>query len=94
MVRKSVYEQTRQVVTEKWKEEQEELKITDEEMPLQEIVGKNGTASESASKICSSCDENSVAEYYCKECEEMLCDACHNAHLRVKITRSHIQIPL
>ena len=93
-MRKSVYEQTRQVVTEKWKDEQEELKITDEEIPLQEIVDKYGTSNESASKICSSCDENLIAEYYCKECDEMLFDACHNAHLRVKITRSHIQTPL
>ena len=94
MVRKSVYEQTRQVVTEKWKDEQKELKITDEEIPLQEIVDKNGTSIESASKICSSCDGKLIAEYYCKECDEMLCDACHNAHLRVKVTRSHIQTPL
>ena len=94
MVRKSVYEQTRQVVTEKWKDEQEELKITNKEIPLQEIVDKKGTASESASKICSSCEENLIVEYYCKQCDEMLCDACHYAHLRVKVTRSHIQTPL
>ena len=45
-------------------------------------------------KICSRCEDNTEANFSCKECQETLCDPCHKAHLKVKLTRNHTIIPL
>ena len=41
------------------------------------------------STICSSCDDNNEAKFSCKECEDTLCNLCHDAHLIVKLTHNH-----
>ena len=46
------------------------------------------------STICSSCDDNNVAKFNCKECQDTLCNLCHDAHLKVKLTRNHTITPL
>ena len=46
------------------------------------------------STICSSCDDNNEAKFKCKECEDTLCNLCHDAHLIVKLTRNHTIIAL
>ena len=43
---------------------------------------------------CSVCDDYSVALYFCKECDDKLCDECYLAHKKVKITRTHKLISL
>ena len=40
--------------------------------------------------LCTSCDDDSKASSYCMNCNEWLCDACVNAHQRVKMTKDHI----
>lgn len=42
---------------------------------------------------CTSCDDKSIASSYCLNCNEWLCDACVNAHQRVKVTKDHIIQP-
>lgn len=43
---------------------------------------------------CTACDDKNVAEWFCKDCEENICEPCHKAHLRVKFTRNHSLDPL
>ncbi|XP_018080126.1 tripartite motif containing 28 L homeolog isoform X2 [Xenopus laevis] len=38
---------------------------------------------------CTSCDDNTVANSYCVECTEWLCETCVEAHQRVKYTKDH-----
>ncbi|XP_043914887.1 transcription intermediary factor 1-beta isoform X1 [Protopterus annectens] len=38
---------------------------------------------------CTSCEDNATATSYCVECLEWLCDACVEAHQRVKFTKDH-----
>ncbi|XP_053308226.1 transcription intermediary factor 1-beta-like [Spea bombifrons] len=38
---------------------------------------------------CTSCDDNAVANSYCVECAEWLCETCVDAHQRVKYTKDH-----
>ena len=45
-------------------------------------------------QICSSCEDNSEAKFRCEECQDTLCNICHDAHLKVKLTRNHTIIPL
>ena len=45
-------------------------------------------------KNCSSCEDNSEAKFRCEECQDTLCNTCHDAHLKVKLTRNHTIIPL
>lgn len=40
-------------------------------------------------KVCTSCEDDSCAGSYCTNCREWLCDACVQAHQRVKVTRDH-----
>ena len=45
--------------------------------------------------IVCDCNDISVATFFfCKECDEALCDECSNAHKIVKLTRSHKLIDL
>lgn len=41
-------------------------------------------------KVCTSCEDESAASSYCTNCREWLCDACVQAHQRVKVTRDHV----
>lgn len=40
-------------------------------------------------KICTGCEDNITATYFCMECAEWLCDQCEQAHKRVKVTKDH-----
>ncbi|XP_018083505.1 transcription intermediary factor 1-beta isoform X2 [Xenopus laevis] len=40
-------------------------------------------------QTCTSCDDNTVANSYCVECTEWLCETCVEAHQRVKYTKDH-----
>ncbi|BES91240.1 NHL repeat [Nesidiocoris tenuis] len=44
--------------------------------------------------VCHSCDECSKATSKCKDCDELLCDRCVRAHIRVKLTKDHFIVPL
>ena len=39
--------------------------------------------------MCQSCEENSLANSKCEECDEYLCNDCVRAHQRVKMTKDH-----
>ena len=39
--------------------------------------------------VCPNCDDNSLGSYYCKTCDEKLCDRCYKTHSKLKITRDH-----
>ncbi|KAF4522049.1 hypothetical protein B566_EDAN004031 [Ephemera danica] len=43
---------------------------------------------------CNSCEDGGVAQYRCRECNEVLCDHCLQAHQRVRITKDHFIIRL
>ncbi|XP_018432333.1 PREDICTED: transcription intermediary factor 1-beta, partial [Nanorana parkeri] len=38
---------------------------------------------------CTSCEDNAIANSYCVECTEWLCETCVEAHQRVKYTKDH-----
>ena len=40
-------------------------------------------------QVCPNCDDNSLGSYYCKTCDEKLCDRCYKTHSKLKITRDH-----
>ena len=44
---------------------------------------------ESNTKLCSCCEDNFVAAYYCQECEDDICESCYQAHKIVKVTQNH-----
>ena len=50
--------------------------------------------SEDTATTCANCDEKARATGKCEECAEILCDACSEAHRRVRVTRkpSHYSI--
>ena len=37
------------------------------------------TLNESNTKLCSCCEDNFVAAYYCQECEDDDCESCYQA---------------
>ena len=39
--------------------------------------------------VCTNCDDNAAVTAWCQDCEEWLCDACIQAHHRVRITKDH-----
>lgn len=43
--------------------------------------------------LCTACEENQEAGFYCLQCEEWLCDSCVDAHKRVRITKDHTISP-
>ena len=55
--------------------------------------GMNTTTDLEEDHQCTSCDDRSAASSYCLNCNEWLCDACINAHQRVKMTKDHIIQP-
>ncbi|XP_033127238.1 E3 ubiquitin-protein ligase TRIM33-like [Anneissia japonica] len=40
--------------------------------------------------LCTSCEDRADASSYCQDCQEWLCDACVQAHYRVRVTKDHI----
>lgn len=44
--------------------------------------------------LCLNCDEVAQATSRCKDCNELLCNTCVRAHIRVKLTKDHCIIPL
>ncbi|XP_078661847.1 E3 ubiquitin-protein ligase TRIM33-like [Branchiostoma floridae x Branchiostoma belcheri] len=38
---------------------------------------------------CTSCEENAPATAFCEDCSDWLCEACVQAHGRVKVTKEH-----
>ena len=51
-------------------------------------------------QICESCDDNvdklhatPIAKWYCRECDQKICNLCKDAHLKIKMIRSHIICP-
>jgi hypothetical protein len=49
---------------------------------------------QAASHMCTGCDENILANFYCNECTEWLCEPCAQAHRRVKVTKDHTVEPI
>ncbi|CAG5133116.1 unnamed protein product [Candidula unifasciata] len=43
--------------------------------------------------LCTACEENQEAGFYCLQCEEWLCDSCVDAHKRVRVTKDHVISP-
>ena len=50
---------------------------------------KKNSLDESNTKLCSCCEDNSVAAYYCEDCKDELCQSCFQAQKIVKIARNH-----
>lgn len=51
-------------------------------------------------KSCESCEENPStlyepphAKWFCKDCDQHICDMCKNAHSKIKIVRTHMILP-
>ena len=70
-------------------EQNDPLQNSNEEEHDKNPHGNTQVTKESEIKICSACDDNSVASYDCKECQDILCDMCFQAHRIVKLTRNH-----
>ncbi|XP_072890043.1 transcription intermediary factor 1-beta-like isoform X5 [Hemitrygon akajei] len=47
------------------------------------------SSNKKVSQVCTSCEDNAVSSSFCVECAEWLCDACVEAHQRVKFTKDH-----
>lgn len=54
-----------------------------------EAVSKPSGESETELHVCTSCEDNSSSTSYCLNCTEWLCDACVQAHQRVRVTKDH-----
>jgi len=54
----------------------------------------NSDGGQTAVHMCTGCDENVAACYYCTECTEWLCEPCAQAHRRVKVTKDHTVEPI
>lgn len=57
---------------------------------IESTPSKGKVAKEKEDHQCTSCEDGSNASSYCMNCNEWLCDACVNAHQRVKVTKDHI----
>ena len=44
--------------------------------------------------ICTSCEHNQLGEFKYKECDDILCQKCHKAHSRLKVTHTHVVTPI
>ena len=44
--------------------------------------------------ICTSCERNQLGAFKCKECDDILCQKCHKAHSRLKVTRTLVVTPI
>ena len=57
---------------------------------LLENVGKITRTEDILDRVCTSCEDNSPATSYCLNCTDWLCDACVQAHQRVRVTKDHL----
>ena len=54
------------------------------------VISKSGLNESNLDQIkCTACDDKSVADWSCKECNEKLCDLCYKAQKQVKLTQNH-----
>ena len=49
---------------------------------------------ESAIRICTGCENDLSASYYCIKCSENICEHCFDAHKKVKLTKNYTLNPL
>uniref|UniRef100_A0A4W3KFC2 B box-type domain-containing protein n=1 Tax=Callorhinchus milii TaxID=7868 RepID=A0A4W3KFC2_CALMI len=56
---------------------------------MRDGVELDSASNNKASQVCTSCEDNAMASSFCVECVEWLCDACVEAHQRVKFTKDH-----
>ena len=54
-----------------------------------EAVAKPSGEGETELHVCTSCDDHSSSTSYCLNCTEWLCEACVQAHQRVRVTKDH-----
>lgn len=58
-------------------------------VPSLPLAASHNSSNSDDTKICTGCEENVAATFYCVECTEWLCDQCEQAHRRVKVTKDH-----
>lgn len=54
-----------------------------------EAVSKPSGEGDTELHLCTCCEDNSSSTSYCLNCTEWLCDACVQAHQRVRVTKDH-----
>lgn len=54
-----------------------------------ESLSKVSRKKETSERVCTSCEDKSPATSYCLDCTDWLCDACVQAHQRVRVTKDH-----
>lgn len=54
-----------------------------------ESLTKQTRKKENTERVCTSCEDKSPATSYCLDCTDWLCDACVQAHQRVRVTKDH-----
>lgn len=54
-----------------------------------ESLSKLTRKKENNERVCTSCEDKSPATSYCLDCTDWLCDACVQAHQRVRVTKDH-----
>jgi len=54
-----------------------------------ESLTKQTLKKENTERVCTSCEDKSPATSYCLDCTDWLCDACVQAHQRVRVTKDH-----
>lgn len=50
----------------------------------------DGAKNENEDLICSVCEDENEAEYFCEHCSDLLCEECVDAHKVVKYTKEHV----
>uniref|UniRef100_A0A1B6CSV8 E3 ubiquitin-protein ligase TRIM71 n=2 Tax=Clastoptera arizonana TaxID=38151 RepID=A0A1B6CSV8_9HEMI len=60
--------------------------LDQEDFLINELLGEKNEHSPS---LCRGCDEGTVVTSKCRDCNEVLCDNCVRAHLRVRLTKDH-----
>lgn len=60
--------------------------LDQEDVFLTELLGEKNDC---LRYICRGCDEGTVVTSRCRDCNEVLCDNCVRAHLRVRLTKDH-----
>ena len=76
---------------------QHAITLSEDNRQINQTIDLNDSIStevELAVVTCTACDDISVALYFCKDCDDKLCDECYQAHKKVKITRNHEMISL
>ena len=63
--------------------------VTDMEPPSATSGGGANNSMDEKPRICTGCEENTVASSFCLDCSEWLCMQCVQAHRRVRITKDH-----